>query len=144
MICVKVASFLILMKTDFTMKHKKHFTHNILALAVVVAFCPAYAETQASELETVQVVGSMYKTGDVPFRQAKSAVSLNQATLEQQNIDKADELGRYQAGFTTQVYGNDSNTNWFTIRGKDATQAIDGNAITDYGFFKPRTEMYGF
>lgn len=144
MICVKVASFLILMKIYFAMKHKKHFTHNILALAVVVAFCPAYAETQASELETVQVVGSMYKTGDVPFRQAKSATALNQATLEQQNIDKADELGRYQAGFTTQVYGNDSNTNWFTIRGKDATQAIDGNAITDYGFFKPRTEMYGF
>lgn len=128
------------------MKSHSFFPRNLLAMMLMAAFYPAHADDAGnqSELETVRVVGSMYKTGDVPFRQAKSAVAINQATLTQQNVDKADKLGRYQAGFTNQVYGNDSNTNWFTLRGQDATQAIDGNAITDYGFFKPRTEMYGF
>lgn len=85
----------------------------------------AYAEEQKTEeLDEITVTGgSMFRMGEVPFDQAKSTVAVSSETLDREGVTKADELGRYQAGFTNQSFGNDTNTNWFRVRGAEATQA---------------------
>lgn len=126
------------------MHHKQYFTLFTIALAGI--FSPmAWADDIATqELETVTVTaGSMNRIGVVPFKQAKSAVAIKASELRAEGVEKADEIGRYQAGFTNQVFGNDTNTNWFRIRGTEATQAVDGKPAFSYGFFQPYTELYG-
>ncbi|MCW9716941.1 TonB-dependent siderophore receptor [Avibacterium sp. 21-599] len=102
----------------------------------------AFAD-DVEQLEEIQVNGgSMYRMGEVPIYQAKSAVALNAEQLAQQNITKADEIGRYQAGFSTQVFGEDTNTNWFRVRGAEVTQALNGLPLTSYGFFTPYVNTF--
>lgn len=124
----------------------KQTTLKLISAAVLAALhTAAWADDAAQELDTVTVTagGSMYKLGEVPFRQAKSAVAVSAEQLAEQGVDKADELGRYQAGFANQVFGSDTNTNWFRIRGTEATQAVDGLPAYQYGFFTPYTETFG-
>lgn len=126
---------------------KKHtFTRSLIAAAILSAHASAWAEQQpeqTAELETVNVVGSINKLQGVPFRQAKSAVNITAATLSEEGVEKMDELGRYQAGFTNQPYGSDTNTNWFRIRGAEASQSVDGAPSVSYGFFQPYTDPFG-
>ena len=124
------------------------FSRSVLAAALMGAFAPALAQEAApadgsAALADIHVVGTLYKTGDVPFLQPRSAVAISAESLREQGVEKADELGRYQSGFTNQVFGNDTNTNWFRIRGAEATQAVDGAPAFQYGFFTPYTEVYG-
>ncbi len=122
------------------------FGRSMLAAALTAAFSQAAAQETVNDeaaLADIQVSGSMYRTGDVPFLQARSAVALSGETLREQGVEKTDELGRYQAGFSNQVFGNDTNTNWFRLRGTEATQAADGMPLMQYGFFTPYTETYG-
>lgn len=130
----------------------KQKTLSTLSLAVWLALnSTAWAndvqqnDVQQQELDTVVVKssGTMFKLGEVPFRQAKSAVALTAQQLQQEGVQKADELGRYQAGFTNQPFGSDTNTNWFRIRGAEATQAVNGLPAFQYGFFTPYTETFG-
>lgn len=104
---------------------KKNFVYSALASAVVFAMSSAYAEEQKTEeLDEITVTGgSMFRMGEVPFDQAKSTVAVSSETLDREGVTKADELGRYQAGFTNQSFGNDTNTNWFRVRSAEATQA---------------------
>ncbi|PJG85492.1 TonB-dependent siderophore receptor [Conservatibacter flavescens] len=123
---------------------KKYFVYSATATAVMLAMQPVFAEQNDTEaLDAIEVVGSMNKLEINPFEQAKSVTVMNQAVLQEQHIEKADELGRYQAGFTNQAYGSDTNTNWFRIRGTDATQSIDGTPILQQGFYQPHVETFG-
>ncbi|MCQ9327455.1 TonB-dependent siderophore receptor [Neisseria dentiae] len=133
------------------MKSKQHiFARSLLAAAVLGAYTHSFAadDTGAqnagtAELETVNVVGSINKLPDVPFRQAKSAVAISAETLSEEGVEKMDEVGRYQAGFTNQPYGSDTNTNWFSIRGTEASQSFDGAPAASYGFFSPHIDPFG-
>ncbi|OOF69567.1 TonB-dependent siderophore receptor [Rodentibacter caecimuris] len=127
---------------------KKNVIYTSIASSVILAFNTAYAEIkhsqQIEQLEQINVTaGSMYRMGEVPFYQAKSAVSLSREDLDRQGVRKADEIGRYQAGFTNQIFGNDTNTNWFRIRGTEVSQAVDGLPTFSYGFFTPYVETFG-
>ena len=126
------------------------FSYKLAALAVLTAYTPAFADNQTdnaevptTELETIEVSGSINKLSVVPFRQAKSAVSIKADEIAEQGIRKMDEVGRYQAGFTNQAYGSDNNTNWFTIRGTSASQSFDGLPAAEYGFFTPHVDTFG-
>ncbi|MBT9318835.1 TonB-dependent siderophore receptor [Actinobacillus pleuropneumoniae] len=123
---------------------KKMFFYSTVASAVALAISPAIAQ-ETAVLDEVSVVssGSMYKMGEVPVHQAKSAVAISREDLDKQDVKKADEIGRYQAGFANQVFGNDTNTNWFRVRGAEVSQAVDGLPTFSYGFFTPYVETFG-
>lgn len=123
---------------------KKTFFYSTVASAVALAISPAIAQ-ETAVLDEVSVVssGSMYKMGEVPVHQAKSAVAISREDLDKQDVKKADEIGRYQAGFANQVFGNDTNTNWFRVRGAEVSQAVDGLPTFSYGFFTPYVETFG-
>lgn len=125
------------------------FTRSLLAAALLGVYTQGFAadtadeQPDSTELQTVTVTGSINKLPGVPFRQAKSAVTVSAAALSEEGIEKADEVGRYQAGFTNQPYGSDTNTNWFRIRSAEASQSFDGAPAVSYGFFTPHTEPFG-
>lgn len=132
------------------MTHPQRFRYHLAALAVLAAYTPAFAENQnteaeapVTELETITVSGSINKLSVVPFRQAKSAVSIKADEIADQGVEKMDEIGRYQSGFTNQPFGSDNNTNWFRIRGTSASQSFDSLPAAEYGFFTPHVETFG-
>ncbi len=132
------------------MKKHQRFSYKLATLAVLAAYTPAFADNQnneaeapATELETITVTGSINKLSIVPFRQAKSAVSIKADEISDQGIEKMDEIGRYQAGFTNQPFGSDNNTNWFRIRGTEVAQSFDGLPAAEYGFFTPHVDTFG-
>ncbi|OOF49430.1 CirA protein [Rodentibacter genomosp. 1] len=124
---------------------KKTFVYSALTSAVIFAMNSAYAEEQkVEELDEITVTGgSMFRMGEVPVYQAKSAVAITREDLDKQDVLKADEIGRYQAGFANQIYGSDTNTNWFRVRGAEVTQAVNGLPTFSYGFFTPQVETFG-
>ena len=128
---------------------KKTFVYSTISQVVLLAITShamANEQTNAetATLDEISVVGgSMYRMGEVPVHQAKSAVAISREELDKQNITKADEIGRYQAGFTNQVFGEDTNTNWFRVRGAEVTQAVDGLPTFSYGFFTPYVNTFG-
>lgn len=121
---------------------KKSFVYTSLASAMLLAFNPAMAEENNELLEAIEIVGTINKLELQPFNQAKSATVISEETLRG-GVEKADELGRYQAGFVNQTYGSDTNTNWFNIRGVEANQSLDGAPMLKQGFFTPLIEVYG-
>ncbi|TCJ98570.1 iron complex outermembrane receptor protein [Volucribacter psittacicida] len=125
---------------------KKSFVYTGLASAIAMAINPAFAEensSQAELLEAIEVVGTLNKLDAQPFNQAKSATVISQQTLQEEGVVKADELGRYQAGFVNQTYGSDTNTNWFNIRGAKVSQSLDGSPMLEQGFFTPQIDLFG-
>lgn len=124
---------------------KKTFIYSSIASAVATAIAMPAMSEETAQLDEISVVssGSMYKMGEVPFYQAKSAVAITREDLDKQDVKKADEIGRYQAGFDNQVFGNDTNTNWFRLRGAEVSQAVDGLPTFSYGFFTPHVETFG-
>lgn len=124
---------------------KKAFAYTTISQALLLAFSQgSIANEQTTVLDEITVSGgSMYRMGEVPFHQAKSSVAISKDILDKEGVSKLDELGRYQAGFTNQVYGNDTNTDWFKVRGADVTRAIDGKVMIENGFFTPRSNVFG-
>lgn len=122
----------------------QRFKLSLLSATLCLVLQPIFAE-EGQELEGIDVIaGSMYRMGEVPIYQAKSAVAITRDQLDKQNIRKTDEIGRYQSGFQNQVFGEDTNTNWFRVRGTEVTQAIDGLPLFSYGFFTPYTNTFAF
>ena len=123
---------------------KNTFIYSGIATAVMLAITPVMAN-EAAVLDEVSVVGagSMFKMGEVPVHQAKSAVAITREELDNQHVRKVDEIARYQAGFANQVFGNDTNTNWFRVRGTEVSQAVNGLPTFSYGFFTPQVESFG-
>lgn len=125
---------------------KKVFAYTTISQVVLLAIAQsAIANEQIAELDEVSVIssGSMYKMGEVPFHQAKSAVAVTREELDKQDVFKADEIGRYQAGFSNQVFGSDTNTNWFRVRGEQVSQSVNGLPAFSYGFFTPHIDTFG-
>lgn len=126
---------------------KKTFIYSTVAQTVLltIAGTAIAAEDGTEQLDTIDVVteGSMFRMGEVPFHQAKSAVAITREQLDSQNVDKLDEVAKYQAGFANQVFGNDTNTNWFRVRGAEVSQAVNGLPTFSYGFFTPYVDSFG-
>lgn len=124
---------------------KKTFAVSAISQAVLLAIAvPAMANENVAVLDEITVSGgSMYRMGEVPVHQAKSAVALSREELDKQAVNKVDEIARYQAGFANQVFGEDTNTNWFRVRGAEASQAVDGLPTFSYGFFTPYVNSFG-
>lgn len=124
---------------------KKAFAYTAISQVVLLAIAQgAIANEQNVLLDEVTVSsGSMYKMGEVPFHQAKSAVAVTREQLDDQKVDKLDEIAKYQAGFANQIFGNDTNTNWFRVRGAEVSQAVNGLPTFSYGFFTPYVDSFG-
>lgn len=107
------------------------------------------------ELDTVQVetqqdtgtgpvngyVATQTTTGmktDVPITEIPQSVSvIGRDEIDDRKALKLDEALRYTAGVFTQPYGSDPDTDWFYIRGFDATQSgvfLDNLSLASYAF----------
>lgn len=127
---------------------------------------PALAQTAPIELETVVVEGAGGASGEAisgsqaagtapvdgyvaratttgsktstPLAELPQSVSvIGREEFEDRGAQKVDEVLRYTAGVFTQPFGFDSDTDWFYIRGFDATQTgvyLDGLNLYQYGF----------
>lgn len=127
---------------------KKTFAVSAISQVVLLAIAShAMANTPANDTAVLDEItvsgGSMYRMGEVPVHQAKSAVAINREELDKQAVNKVDEIARYQAGFANQVFGEDTNTNWFRVRGAEVSQAVDGLPTFSYGFFTPYVNSFG-
>ncbi|MGO4354785.1 TonB-dependent siderophore receptor [Rhizobium sp. RAF36] len=76
---------------------------------------------------------------DTPINEIPQSVSVigTQEMDDRGVVNKVDEALRYTPGVTTQPYGNDADTDWFYIRGFDATQTgvfMDNLSLFSYGF----------
>jgi len=76
---------------------------------------------------------------DIPIKELPQSVSVvGQQEMQDRGItNKVDEALRYTPGVNTQPFGNDGDTDWFYIRGFDATQTgvfLDGLTLFSYGF----------
>ncbi|MBO9100693.1 MULTISPECIES: TonB-dependent siderophore receptor [unclassified Rhizobium] len=76
---------------------------------------------------------------DIPIKDLPQSVSVvGQQEMQDRGItNKVDEALRYTPGVNTQPFGNDGDTDWFYIRGFDATQTgvfLDGLTLFSYGF----------
>lgn len=124
----------------------------------VVAICgtwPAYAQEAATTLAPIVIRGESDKeaavkgyvakrasTGsksDTPVQDIPQAVSvIGREELDDRGVvNKVDEALRYTPGVTTQPFGSDPDTDWYYIRGFDASQSgvyLDGLSLFSYGF----------
>ncbi|MQB40518.1 TonB-dependent siderophore receptor [Rhizobium sp. ICMP 5592] len=76
---------------------------------------------------------------DTPITEVPQSVSvIGRQEMQDRGItNKVDEALRYTPGVTTQPFGNDGDTDWFYIRGFDATQTgvfMNGLTLYSYGF----------
>jgi iron complex outermembrane receptor protein len=76
---------------------------------------------------------------DIAVKDVPQSVSIvGQQEMSDRGItNKVDEVLRYTPGVTTQPFGNDGDTDWFYIRGFNATQSgvfLDGLTLYSYGF----------
>lgn len=76
---------------------------------------------------------------DTPLSEIPQSVSVigREEIDDRGAISKIDEILRYTPGVTTEPFGVDADTDWFYIRGFDATQTgvfLDGLNLFSYGF----------
>lgn len=125
------------------------------AMAVMTAAVPALA--QETQLETIVIEGqgspsavapvrgyvaktsSAGSKGNTPLSEIPQSVSvIGQQEFQDRGItNKVDELLRYTPGVVAQPYGNDPDTDWYFIRGFNATQTgvyFDDLNLFSYGF----------
>ncbi|MBL0402576.1 TonB-dependent siderophore receptor [Microvirga aerilata] len=144
------------------MKHRHLLSMGVslLSLSVMVASsgqAAAQARGQSGEiaLETITVEGqgggatgpvngyapSRTATGsksDTPIEEIPQSVSvIGREQIEDRQVQKVDEALRYTAGVFAQPFGQDSDTDWFYIRGFDAGQTgvfLNNLPLYQYGF----------
>jgi iron complex outermembrane recepter protein len=133
---------------------------SLVSLAVIVASSgQSLAQTRPASgeiaLETVTVEGqggsatgpvngyvpNRTATGsktDTPIEEIPQSVSvIGREAIEDRQAQKVDEALRYTAGVFAQPYGEDSDTDWFFIRGFDAGQTgvfLNNLPLYQYGF----------
>ncbi len=119
-----------------------------LALAqqpIATQLAPIVVEGSNGETATGPIKGYAAKkssTGskaDTPINEIPQSVSVigREEFTDRGVTNKVDETLRYTAGVTTQPFGTDGDTDWFFIRGFDATQTgvfLDGLNLWSYGF----------
>ncbi|MBN9672295.1 TonB-dependent siderophore receptor [Roseibium aggregatum] len=98
-------------------------------------------ETDGASQATVGYVARSTGTGaktNTPIEEIPQSVSIvSRQEMDDQGAQTADEALRYSAGVFAQPYGPDSDTNWFFLRGFDATQTgvfMDGLQLYGFGF----------
>lgn len=89
------------------------------------------------------VVGAAQKTGDDLLEQPFSASVITDTQMKQDGAKKLDGALVYEAGVLAQSYGLDNKSQWFKIRGFDASQTLDGTTLAPNGFFVWEPEIYG-
>ena len=82
-----------------------------------------------------------------PLKAVPQSVSVigRQELYDRGVVTKIDEALRYTPGVTTEPFGADPDTDWFYIRGFDATQTgvfLDGLNLFSYGFGGFQTDAY--
>ncbi|TGY50486.1 TonB-dependent siderophore receptor [Rodentibacter caecimuris] len=124
---------------------KKTFVYSALTSAVIFAMNSAYAEEQkVEELDEINVVGSIAKTGKVDYMTPRSIAVLNDETLKDWALTQLDASLRYETGALSQVYGADLDTNdWIKMRGMDTRLTVDGSAVYNTGYSHWTPNMYG-
>lgn len=92
-------------------------------------------QKDSQAVETIVVTASALKV-DTPAQDAPQSISIvTQDDIKDKNVQKLDEAFRYNAGVLSQVYGSDNNSEWFRVRGFEATTYLDGNRVYKDGFF---------
>lgn len=94
-------------------------------------------------LATITIVGSAAKSGEELTKQPLSSRIIDERQLKESGADKLDNALFYEAGILAQPYGKDNKSQWFKIRGFDASQTLDGTALAPNGFFVWEPEIYG-
>lgn len=116
------------------------FKKSVLACAILSALpVVAFAETT----DTIEVVGSMAKTGTVKFYDTQSTDSIDEQQIKNRDYKKVDEAFSYTSGILNSAYGHDSRTNWLKIRGLDASYTLDGMPQFTYSYFGSTPEIFG-
>lgn len=121
------------------------------------------AETTVLEQITVQGTGNETGTGpvggyvakkstsgsksDTPLKDIPQSVSVigRQELDDRAVVTKVDEALRYTPGVLTQQFGADPDTDWFYLRGFDASQTgvfLDGLPLFSYGFGNFQIDAY--
>lgn len=89
------------------------------------------------------VVGASEKTGGDFLRQPQSTSVISEKNIKDDGAAKLDAALFYEAGILSQPQGLDNKSQWFKIRGFDASQTLDGTALAPNGFFVWEPEIYG-
>lgn len=126
-----------------------------VAVIAICATWPAHAQEAATTLAPIVIRGDQDGQGsvkgyvakksstgsksDTPIQEIPQAVSvIGREELDDRGVvNKVDEALRYTPGVTTQPFGNDPDTDWYYIRGFDASQTgvyLDGLSLFSYGF----------
>ena len=108
----------------------------------VYAEKPAVLE-KTQTLATITIVGSAAKSGEELTQQPLSSSIIDEEQLKESGADKLDNALFYEAGILAQPYGKDNKSQWFKIRGFEASQTLDGTALAPNGFFVWEPEIYG-
>ncbi|MFZ7109526.1 TonB-dependent siderophore receptor [Avibacterium avium] len=120
---------------------KAVFKLSLLSTALLLASQNLWAE----ELEAIDVVGSVAKSGRVEFLSPKSTDVIDQTTLQDIGATQLDQAVRYESGALSQIYGADlDDSDWLKLRGFDATLRLDGTAIYKGGYSGWNPDLYGF
>lgn len=85
---------------------------------------------------------------DTPLKEIPQSVSVvgRQEMDDRGVVTKVDEVLRYTPGVTAEPFGTDPDTDWFYIRGFNATQTgvfLDGLNLFSYGFGGFQMDAYG-
>mgnify|MGYP003608534014 CR=1 FL=1 len=96
-----------------------------------------------NKLETIVIVGSAEKAGGSLLAQPLSASIITEENIKDSGAKKLDEVLSYEAGILAQPFGLDNKSQWFKIRGFDASQTLDGTPMAPNGFFVWEPELYG-
>lgn len=116
------------------------FKKSVLACAILSALpVVAFAETT----DTIEVVGSMAKTGTVKFYDTQSTDSINEQEISIKKAEKIDDALSYTSGVSTGLYGHDGRSNWIKIRGLDVSYTVDGMPQVSHGYFGTTPETFG-
>lgn len=121
---------------------KKTFINTSIVSALALTSATVMAE-ELEQLDEISVVGSVAKAGKVEYMTPKSVEIISEQQIADENAQKVDQALRYQAGIVTEPYGGDNDTDWFKIRGFDASMTLDGTALGKNGFFVWLPNTYG-
>ncbi|MEM9635025.1 MAG: TonB-dependent siderophore receptor [Pseudomonadota bacterium] len=116
-------------------------TETNLLSTIVIEQDRSDAAAGYNSAETEGYVAKSTGTGSkasVPIQEIPQSVSvITREQMDDQGAQSTDEALRYTAGVFTQPYGADSDTNWFFLRGFNATQTgvfLDGLQLYGFGF----------
>ncbi|WP_434777886.1 TonB-dependent siderophore receptor [Neisseria sp. Ec49-e6-T10] len=122
--------------------------YTLLVAALIPVF--SYAQVNASEeavpkadIEDVHVIGSMGKFNGIQYFLPQSTTVIRENDIKDTQAKKVDEALQYQSGIQAEPYGTDNKTEWFKIRGFDASVSLDGTTTAPNGFFVWTPEVYG-